>query len=443
VSNISSIPTQTRDQFVALSPPWLATGLAEKFGYTIGLQVDLLLEKAYQAQTIRIPGAGDVSQIPYLCQDRNLVRGPAESTQSIITRLQQAFQVAKLAGSRIAVLRELQAYLQNLQPGVSGALPTMTIVAGNANLTTWSTQYIGDAIGAPPVLYTSPTNNWNWDGKYQPWRSWLILYMSSLPTGQASGAGQFATATAPAAAGVLGQSINGVWSPGTSGPAQNPGSVLLTNMTGANLATRNVGQWLTTTSGAHGFSNQTGQILELVSPTSCYVSNPAAPGSSTDMVSWSIAYYPYIAPGPVWGTPGYTFGQGESNASAVPVDLGSSVGGVWQPTTSVFGNSPTLSWGLSCSAAVIQSLRSLVQAWKSATTYYPQIIIAFDGGTGAPGSAFSPYSSQGNGNPNGTFGSVGESVGGVWVPSRLVSSPLDCYCAGTGIYQNCSVENVT
>jgi hypothetical protein len=440
VSNlIASLPTQQRDEIKALSPPWLQTGSGEKFMYVMGLMSDLLLEKCNQAQKIRMPGQGDPSQLPWLANDRVLVQGPAETDAAFVLRLQQSFPTWKLSGSRRAVAKNIQAYLSNQQTGVSGVLPEFAIVAGASHGTTWSTQYIGDATGAPPTLYTSG-NNWNWDGRYLPWRSWFILYMSSLPTGQ-SGTG--ATATAPAAAGVLGMLTAGVWSPGTSGAAQNPGSVLLTNMTGANLTSANAGMYVTLTNGVHSYMNGTFQIIEVVSSASCYIANPNAPGSSTDTVNWSIAYYPYIAPGPVWGFPGITFGQGEPTPSAVPIDTGSLVGGVWQPTATSFGNAPSLSWGLSCSSNVIQSLRSLIQTWKSATTYYPNIIVAFDGGTGVAGNAFSPYSTIGSGNPDGSFGSVGSLVSGVWTPTRLVSSPFDCYAQGTGDYSNCSVENVT
>ena len=435
---IASLPTQQRDRVKVASPPWLQTGNGEKFQYTLDLMGDLLLEKCNQAQKIRMPGLGDPTQLPYLSADRLLVQGPAESNAAFVTRLQNAFAAWKKAGSRIAVAQQLQAYLENLQPGVAAVLPEFAIVGGNSATTAWSTQYVGDAIGAPPTIQTVG-NNWNWDGKYQPWRSWLILYMSSLPTGQV--ATGVATFTASAAAGVLGQNVGGVWVPGTSGKAINPGSVLVAGMTGANLTAKNVGQYLNVTSGSHSYSDGTFQILQVVSPTSCYIANPNAPGGSTDLALWSISYYPYIAPGPVWGTPDILFGQGQN--SQPPKDLGSNVGGVWQPTTSDVTYQTSISFGLSCSPLVIQSIRQLLQRWKSATTWYPYIIIAFDGGTGAAGSAFSPNSSAGSGNPDGTFGGHGKNVGGVWVPNRLVSSLSDAYCQGTGSWSNCSVQNVT
>ena len=100
--------------------------------------------------------------------------------------------------------------------------------------------------------------------------------------------------------------------------------------------------------------------------------------------------------------------------------------------------------GLSCSSQTIQSIRLILQRWKSATTYYPDIIVAFDGASGGTaGNAYSPSSTPGNGNPDGSFGSRGKNVSGVWVPTRLISSPYDAYCQGTGSWIQCSVENVT
>ena len=88
---------------------------------------DLLLEKAYQSTTIRIPGAGDASQIPYLADDRVLVQGPAEPDAGFIRRLQNAFPTWRKAGSRPSAMGQLQDYLQGLQPGVAAALLLMSV----------------------------------------------------------------------------------------------------------------------------------------------------------------------------------------------------------------------------------------------------------------------------------------------------------------------------
>jgi hypothetical protein len=114
---------------------------------------------------------------------------------------------------------------------------------------------------------------------------------------------------------------------------------------------------------------------------------------------------------------------------------------VWRPSTpGTFGCS--LSWGLSCPSTLISAIRAIVKKRKSAGTYYVNIVVAFDGGTGAAGSAYSPNATAGAGNPGGDFGSPGKNVNGVWVPARRINYQFDAFCGGTGSAVNCSIENV-
>lgn len=378
--------------------------------YTLGLVSDLLLDKCNQAQRIRMPGQGDVSQIPYLADDRVLVQGPAESNANFIVRLRKSLKTWKRAGSRKAVMGQLQAYLQGLQPGVVASLPGLTIVGGNLTYTTWDTLRTDSPLGAKPARSTHTPINWDWDGKLKPWRAWLILYMSLVPTGQA---GSSAAITTSANGSLLGQNVGGVWVPQTSGTPVNHPWLTVNSLAGLN--TGNVGQWLTMSGSAHPTNNGVFPITSVLGPTSCVIANPAGVAADAGPLSWSIGAYPFLGPSLPWGAPSIpTIGNG--------------------------------TWGLSGglqTQQIIISIRQILSRWKSAGTYYPYIMIAFDGGTGAAGSAFSPNSTEGAGNPDGTFGSHGKNVAGVWVPARLVSSVFDCYCDGTGTYNQCSVHNVS
>jgi len=71
---MATIPqvTQFRDIIKLLSPPWLATGVAEKYMYAIGLGVDLLCEKLNEAMRAHMPGEGTYTALPYIGADRNL-----------------------------------------------------------------------------------------------------------------------------------------------------------------------------------------------------------------------------------------------------------------------------------------------------------------------------------------------------------------------------------
>jgi hypothetical protein len=406
--------------------------------YTMQLCTDLLLDKMNQAIHFRLPGQGDPSQLPYLANDRLLVQGPAETNATFVTRLQKAFKTWKKAGSRVAVIEQIQAYMQNLQPGVAATLPEMTIVGGcYPNVATWDTQYIGDALGQVPTKTTITPSNFNWDGKSQPWRAWLVLFMSLVPTGQ-SGTNA-ATSTASGGSYVSpGQNVSGVWVPATSGSTVNAPFLTVTGLSG--MTSANVGQWLTLSLSAHGGNNGTFPITAFNSATSVVIANPAGVINDIGPVTWSVGSYPFIGPGPAWGAPGYVFGQGQ--ATPPPLDTGRNVQGVWQPTLANSGYGTSLSWGLTCSAQTIESIRLLLKRWKSAATYYPDIIVAFDGVDGELGSAYSPNSTPGLGNPDGTFGGRGKRVNGVWVPNRLIRSPFTAYCQGTGSWQYCSVPNV-
>jgi hypothetical protein len=103
----------------------------------------------------------------------------------------------------------------------------------------------------------------------------------------------------------------------------------------------------------------------------------------------------------------------------------------------------TYTWGVNCSPLVIQSIRQIVQRWKAASTYYPNIIISFGGGDATAGSEFSPNSAQGAGNPDGTWGGAGKNVNGVWVPARTTVNPFTAFCDGTGSRISCYEVNVT
>lgn len=454
-------PFQYRSGWYPLAPEWLTTGVAEKYMYTMQLMTEALLEKAFEASTIRFPGIGDPSQLPYLAFDRQMVQGLLEPAASFAARLSRAFQTWKLAGSRRAILGQIQCYLQGMQPGVTATLPALAIVGGlytsgfPTPVTTWDLLTQGAALESLPTRVTKQGGNYNWDGRSQPWRAWLVIYMSPVPVVGLSGA---SLSIASEAAGsryagsgatkAYGQNVGGVWVPNAfGGSAINFPWLTLTSMTG--LSAVNVGQWVTISGAAHAANNGIFPIVQVLSATSCVVANPAGTGTAGDTGAWVVSAYPFLGPSMPWGAPGTTWGAGELQTPAL--DTGSNVRGVWEPT--IGGSQPSGAWGLVMgnaainppppSSAVIQSVRALLRQWKSAATYYESILVAFDGANGAAGSAYSPNSTPGSGNPDGTFGGHGKLVGGVWVPNRLVSSPYDAYCQGTGQWFACGVPNVT
>ncbi len=379
-----------------LSPPWLCAygSNAQRFMYTIGVALDALLEKQQEAEQAKFPGYGDESLIPLQAADRLMVQGPSESNEAFQLRLQGAMDAWGRAGSRAAILGQIQAYLTDTQPDAADGLPECLIVGGTGtSICTWSTIYTGDEQGKEPARART-VSNWNWDGEDKNARAWLILFMFLTPVPGLAGAAMSIPSTG-------GTSVAGV----TTGFAN------VTGLTG--MTADQVQQYLTVTGAASGANNGSFQIVEVTSATTAIIANPdaVAPDANDGSLTWTVQRYPYIGPAPVWGSPDYVWGDG--------------------------------TWGVNCSELVIQSIRAILRQWKSAQAYYPMIGISFGGGTSIAGTEFSPNSSQGAGNPDGTWGSFGKSVNGVWVPARQAVNPFTVFCDGTGRSVRCFEKNQT
>ena len=395
------IATQQRDAIVASAPPPLTAGYQGEPGnggrylYILGMAMDLLLEKQNQGMRAHMPGAGTTTANGYLAQDRVLVQGPGESTAAFTLRLQEAFEAWEIAGTRVSVLEQLQAYLTGTQRGVALWMPEMLIVGGNTSLSSWDALYNGQAQGAEPAHSVASPANWNWDGQQKPWRSWLVLFMSPVATGAAG-----STASMGAQ---VGSGVSGV----------TAGFQVISGLSGLTAAC--VGNIITMSGAASGGNDAALQVVQHLSSSSCMVANAYAPGSpdaNNGTISWSLAAYPFIAPALPWGSPGIAYGDANR------------------------------SWGLSCTPGVVAAIRSIVATWKSASTYYPNIIIAFGGGDGSSAYDFSPSAVQGSGCPDGTWGGYGKNVNGVWVPSKSGVSVMTAFCDGTGSSVNCCAQNI-
>lgn len=384
-----------------ISPPWLLGPNGAAYMRTFGLALNELETKVRDASTAHMPGQSDASAIPFQAADRGLAQGPGETNDQFTARLVGALDAWRHAGSRRAILAQVHAYLTNLNPGVDPALPEARIVGTNGTRTTWDTYLVGAAQDAPSDHVLVAPQNWNWDGTFKPWRSWLILFASLVASG--------ITGTAATAASAGGSGVSGVTS----------GFVTMTGMTG--LSAAQIQSYLTIGfyTGSAIFSVNAGmyQIVDVLSATSCIIAAPDAtvpdPGGT---VEWSIAAYPYLRPAPVCGAPDAVCGEGSMGTQ--------------------------LSTGMSAQDS-LQSIRNIVIAWKSAHAYYPNIIVSF-GGQIAFGE-FSPDSSAGSGNPDESWDNPGSGfeVNGVWVRSRTPLNLFTCFPIGTGRRFQCTQENIT
>lgn len=373
-----------------LSPPWLCAygSNGQRYMYTVGVGCDILLEKLNQAQQAKFPGHGGPTALPLQAADRLMVQGTLETDDQLSARLQQAFATWQLAGSRRAVLSQIQAYMTGTLVGVDTALPTALIVGGDDTLTTWDTLYGYMSQGAPPSHITAPIN-WDWDGNFYPWRVWLVVFMALNDVGLS---GSAASIPAPA--------INGF--------------VTITGLSG--ITTDQVQQYITISGAANADNNGTFQITHVVSATVLVCANPLGDTDANNgSLVWEIGSFPYIGPAPVWGADDSVWGSGHA-------------------------------WGLNVSQQVVISMRDIVKRWKGAGTYYESLIISFATTVEMTPDAFA----LGGANPTtGLWGypAVANTVG-VMTYQRALSGAatlgtFDAFCRGSGIPINCYKDTKT
>lgn len=377
---------QQRDTIQKLSPPWLATGDAEKFLYVIGLALDVLLEKLNQAMKAHMPGQGTATADPLLAVDRGLVQGLGESHESFSARLSRAFESWSRAGDARVVLEQVLSFLQG--PAFPFPAPLAAIVGGVLSRK-WNLFYYGDDFSGESTYIHEATPNWDWDGVTTHWwRSWLVLYSAALSTGNTG-------ATASVAAAVS-------------------GFVTVTGLSG--MSSADVGRWLEV-SGAADVTNNDGvfQIAEFISATSVKIGNPAGTlDANNGALVWDVGAYQQFSPAPVCGTPGLTCGTSVFSC------------GFYTDVTQTFA-----------------TVRQLLNTWKSRQTFYMWIVVAFSGRGGQGGADYSPYSTDttGDHNPDGTWKNWSKTVAGQRVSARVTKTyldlgrtTLDAFVPGTGRY---------
>lgn len=405
----SSARFQQRTNFITppFCPPWLTDPVSQKYLYVMGLMEDLLLEKMYEAMTAKLPGYGPSTAIPLMADDRVMVQGPAEPTAGFTVRLQGAFQAWQRAGSRGAVMGQVQGFLTDLQPQAPSYDPEIAIVSSNNSTAVWDVLTFGAPQGSIPARTPVSPENWNWDGTFKPWRTWMIFYMVPVATGQSGGGAIVASSGGSGVAGVT----NGFATiTGLSGMTSTDTGMYLM-LSGAASSGNN-----TATSTYPGF-----QISSVPSSSSVIVANVSAHAGDANngAISWSVSGYPFLGPAPVVGSAQSILGSGSWGIDATP------------------------GLGISSASNLLQSIRQVVRQWKSASTWYDKFIVSFGGGSGTAGFEFSPLSSSGAGNPDGTWGGSVKIVNGGYTQARLPLNQWTSFCDGTAISVECSSKNVT
>lgn len=107
-----------RDAINHLAPPWLSTGAAEKYLYSFGLGLDMLIEKLFQGMKMHIPTKADATALPFIGADRLIGQGPSESNANYATRLKYAFDDWRVAGNARSIVQQLRGYLSPFSPTI-------------------------------------------------------------------------------------------------------------------------------------------------------------------------------------------------------------------------------------------------------------------------------------------------------------------------------------
>ena len=185
-----------------------------------------------------------------------------------------------------------------------------------------------------------------------------------------------------------------------------------------------VGMYVTISNSANAADNGTFQITATSGHTQLTYANPQSttPDANNGSINWAIVDYPTVSPAPVFGAPGCVIGPSATSAMT----------GQW------VGES--ISIGLAIPPGIITGMRNILWTWKSASAFYPNIIFSFGGADGSPGSDFSPNSTEGSGNPDGTRSTWAKNINGVMSAARVTGTPLgkfNAFADGTAIYQQC------
>lgn len=163
-----------RDAIRSFVPVWLSDrvqlGLTRAFAFIYSLVTpqDAVLEHTTQAVQARFPGVGTNTALPYLGNDREVLRGPTETEEAYVARLQNWLYYAKRRGSRECIARMIHEFL----PGN----PKVRVISRSG---AWTTI---DTAGVLTEEYLP--GSWNWDGNSHPerasstWDIWIVIYQS-------------------------------------------------------------------------------------------------------------------------------------------------------------------------------------------------------------------------------------------------------------------------
>lgn len=344
-----------------VAPPFFQGANGKAWLGSMGQGLDMIRYRSAQAQLLHMPGFGDPSGLYYVGLDRLIPQGPNESNTSYATRLTQAFDSWRLAGTDYGVLRQILGYLAPFEPSA--------LIVNNLSQWAYYGENSNPAVNPPlkfwynePALGISLQFNWNWDSQLfdaHPalqtawWRCWLIINAGLTAAG------------------------GGVSTVLTGAP------ITIQTNTPHGLTTGNT-VWIDNVHGTLG-ANGGPFTVTVINATQFRI--------------------------PVASVSAYTGGGFVYKADA----------NNWVGPSQVVGNfavGSSYTVGLSVPAATIAGMVSILRNWKSANSWFRYIIVSFDS------NLFNQDAPKAGGiNPDGTFGPwAAPSVANVYLGTRFASA---------------------
>jgi hypothetical protein len=163
--------TPLRDRLPVLARArWLRNYWLYRLIWTIALHFDAMIDLALQAVRLRFPSQAVPDALPFLGQERGIIRGRAESDASYIGRLLRWVTCRSRKGNPYAMAEQIQGYLTGW--------PCMVRVFSNNGACATRAADGTESFAFPGA----PGGTWNWDNNTVDWsRFWVVIYSDHGP----------------------------------------------------------------------------------------------------------------------------------------------------------------------------------------------------------------------------------------------------------------------
>ncbi len=159
-----------RDSILEISPPFLLGPVGTAVQWAEGAVLDATVERMILGVLASMPGYGPSDALAYIGHDMQIERGPNETDDHYIGRLQGAIDSHRIKGAGPELLRQLLAWFSP---------STVTPLRLVSNRAVWHEIDTTTEVVTKTVVGT----NWNWD-EFTPvrwWRGWVIIDSSAGP----------------------------------------------------------------------------------------------------------------------------------------------------------------------------------------------------------------------------------------------------------------------